>query len=90
MILILCASLLEAQDSFDLFIDYLERNEPWSIKEVWTHELCIETDENLRYIFINRKMRPYYEYLRPDVVDVTELFKGYIFGEYEDIRDLDY
>lgn len=73
MILVLCDSLLEAMDSFDMFVGYLEENEPWSIKEVWVNEFCVETDENLRYIFINRRFQSFYEYLRPDVIERREL-----------------
>lgn len=54
MIVVLCETFREAQDSFYEFVDSLRDSGEWQIKEVWPSEYCVETDEDLRYIFIDK------------------------------------
>lgn len=71
MILVLCNSFEEAQDGYDVFVQFLEENEPWSIRNAWNCSYCVETDDDLRYIFIDRRMKNiFYAFDRPDEIDL--------------------
>lgn len=57
MIVVLCKSFEEAQDGFDMFMDFLETYEPCSISKVFNYSYCVETDDDLRYIFVDRRFK---------------------------------
>ena len=74
MIVIFCSSFAEAQEAYDLFINMLEENNPLCILETDPHMLTIETDDNLRYVFIDYNLLPLFEQLTPDILDVDTFF----------------
>lgn len=93
MILVLCDSFGDAQDAYDMFVSFLENNEPWSIKNTWDAAYCVETDDDLRYIFVYYRM----EYLlwkkldRPDVIDVYSFFdnlNNIYFGSSDELEEI--
>lgn len=70
MIVILCNSFEEAQDSYDQFVSFLDSFEPWSIKETYNAAYCVETDDDLRYIFIDRRLNTWFQLFdHPDEID---------------------
>lgn len=75
MIVILCKNYLEASDAFDMFVNYLEFMEPWSIREIYDSARCVETDDDLRYIFTSYKYDKAFSYLTPDYIDVEDFFE---------------
>lgn len=77
MMVILCNSFQEVQDSYDIFVTYLEMNEPGSIKETYDASYCVDTDDKLRYIFIDYRFEQLF--LKMDNVDILymdEFFDG--------------
>lgn len=86
MIVVLCDSFEQAQDAYDTFVSFLEYVDPWSIRKTYNCSYCVETDDDLRYIFIDYRMRKlFYKICNPDCVDVEEFFQGleeYYGGDY--------
>lgn len=84
MIVILCNSFDEAKAGFSRFMDFLETYEPLSISTVFEYSYCVETDDDLRYIFVDYRFKPlFHTFDRPDEVDLDEFFEGideYYFG----------
>lgn len=84
MIVILCNSFDEAKDGFARFMDFLETYEPLSVSKVFEYSYCVETDDDLRYIFVDYRFKPlFHGFCRPDEVDIEEFFEGldrYYFG----------
>lgn len=78
MILILCNSFLDAKDAFDSFVDYMEHNEPWDLREVFPSGNLVITDDDLRYIFIHRGYLPEIDTRTADLIDVDEFFNDII------------
>lgn len=76
MIVILCKTYKDAQDAFDIFMNFLEDTNPWSIERVWEACLCVETEDNLRYFFTDHRMKGYFDGTTPDIYDVDEFFDG--------------
>ena len=76
MIVILCKTYKDAHDAFDIFMSFLEDTNPWSIETVWEPCLCVETEDNLRYLFTDYRMKKEFENLKPDILDVDEFFEG--------------
>ena len=74
MIVIFCNSFTEAQDAYDLFIDFLEENNPLCILETDPYMLTIHTDDDLLYVFIDYKLLDLFERLTPDILDVDTFF----------------
>lgn len=74
MIVILCDSFQDAKAAFDLFLSFLQSSDPWTIRTIYASSYCVETDEDLRYIFIDRRMKPLFEGMRPDVLEEQEFF----------------
>lgn len=84
MVVVLCDSFDDAKDGFDSFMDFLENYEPFSILKVFEYSYCVETDDNLRYIFVDRRFKPlFHTFDRPDEVELDEFFddiSNYYFG----------
>lgn len=77
MILILCNSFEDVQDGYDAFVQFLEDNEPWSIRKTYNSSYCVETDDDLRYIFIDYRMKNlFFNFDKPDVIELEEFFEG--------------
>lgn len=75
MIVILCDSFQDAQDSFDIFVQFLEEIEPFSIREVFEQCLCVDTDDDLRYVFIDYHLVNEFNKMTPDILDANEFFE---------------
>lgn len=84
MILILCNSYREACKAFRLFLDILDDNEPWSIQNLFEEENCVETDDDLRYMFIDRRVVHVFDRMRPDVEDLSDFLKSLFQFRYVD------
>ena len=69
MILILCNSFQEAREDYALFKDYLYFSAKEDIREVYNAGLCIETDDDLRYMFVDRRYYDQLRKLRADTID---------------------
>lgn len=78
MIAVLCNSYKNACRAFRAFVDILESNEPWSIKEkndclnfveVENYQSVIE-----KYIFIDYRVSKVFEKFNPDVINLSEFF----------------
>lgn len=84
MVLVLCDSFKEAQDAFSDFMTFLERCDPLSIFKVFEYSYCVETDDNFRYIFIDRRLKSlFHTFDSPDEVEMPEFFEiidRYFFG----------
>lgn len=79
MIVILCNSFDEAKDGFARFMDFLEAYEPLSISKVFEYSYCVETDDNLRYIFVDYRFKPlFHRFCRSDEIDMEEFFEGLV------------
>lgn len=74
MIVIFCSTFDEAQSAFYLFCNMLEQECPWSIVNVDPYMLAIETDDDLRYVFIDYRLLDLFERLTPDILDVDTFF----------------
>lgn len=77
MIVVLCNSFEDAQDCYDMFVSFLENFEPFSIKKTYNSSYCIETDDDLRYIFVDYRFKPlFYNFDKPDIIEADEFFEG--------------
>lgn len=77
MIVVLCNSFEEAQESFYIFLDFLETYEPSSISKVFKPAYCVETDDDLRYIFVDYRFRNlFHSFCTPDIIEKDEFFEG--------------
>lgn len=78
MIVILCNSFKEAQNDFNSFMDFLNTFEPFSISKVFEHSYCVETDDDLRYIFVDYRFKSLASKFDDviDYVDSDEFFEG--------------
>lgn len=75
MIVILCDSFEDAKEGFDLFMDFLISYEPLSIKQVFHSSYCVETDDDLRYIFVDYRFKNLFSNIcRPDFISMDEFF----------------
>lgn len=77
MVVILCDSFYDAREAFLTFWDYVEIGLGENIVNVWEYENCLETDDNLRYIFIDYRWLSVFLGMKPDVLDVEEFFEGF-------------
>lgn len=76
LIIILCRSYKKACKAFQLFLEFLEDNEPWSIKNVLKNVNMVETDDDLRYIFIDYRFVNVFKNMTPDFIDAQDFFEG--------------
>lgn len=91
MIAVLCPSFYDAKQNFYQFLSMLNS---WEIEKVFYHSYCVETDENLRYIFVDYRMRKIFEEIRSDIISVDEFFDKivtdveYVADHYDGIYEL--
>lgn len=78
MIFILCPSYLDALDAFDVFVDYMEHNEPWELKTVHSYANMVITDDDLRYVFIYKGYAPIFDDGKADLIDMDQFFNDII------------
>lgn len=76
MIVILCDTFYDACDAFLVFWEYAEFGLGENITNVWESENCLETDDNLRYIFVDHRYQDVFQKMTPDVIEVEEFFEG--------------
>lgn len=76
MIVILCDTFYDACEAFLAFWEYVEIGLGENITNVWKSENCLETDDDLRYIFIDYRWLSAFLSMKPDVLDVEEFFEG--------------
>lgn len=80
MVVVLCNSFDEAKEGFYRFLNFLQENEPifgTCISKVFKHSYCIETDDDLRYIFVDHRLQNlFYGFDKPDIIEIEEFFEG--------------
>lgn len=77
MIVILCNSFDDVKDGYNIFLDYLENIDPWSIKRELKASYCVETDDDLRYVFIDYRFKNLFKtFGTPDFIDLDEFLEG--------------
>ena len=77
MIVIFCESFTEAQEAYDLFINMLEENNPLCVLAADPYMLTVDTDDDLRYVFIDYRLLDLFERLTPDILDVDRFFEDW-------------
>lgn len=83
MIVILCNSFQQAKEAFDLWVEYLEEISNYNqceIKEIIKSCLRITMDDDLTYIFIDYRVKEWYQKMKPDFVEVAEFMEGIDYG----------
>lgn len=61
--------------AYDCFVAFLKANEPWIITKTYDLSYCVETDEDLRYIFVDYRMRNLFKDMNPDYIEVDEFLE---------------
>ena len=74
MIVILCDSYNDARMAFLTFLDFIQEN-GIIINEVYRHCLCVETDDDLRYIFVDYRMEDQFKKMNPDIIWIGTFFE---------------
>lgn len=75
MIVILCSSFYRAVEAYQEFLDFIEWFDPYLIKKNYPHSYCIETEEDLRYIFVDYRMEDLFIKMKADIIDDDEFFQ---------------
>lgn len=76
MIVVLCDSFEEAVSAFKIFLDFLLNNEPWHRLKIFDYANMVETDDNLRYIFVSYEYSETFKNMKPDLVDLYDFLNG--------------
>lgn len=87
MIVVLCDSDENARYDYKLFLRYLRNAEPGSIRKRYDACLCVETDSDLRYIFVDYRMGGVFRKMTLDLVDEYSFFDA-LLNEGEDLYGL--
>ncbi len=77
-IVILCDNFEDVQFGFSVFMEYLEKEEPYSIEEVYEYSYGVETIDGIRYIFIDYRFRPLFAKMENcDFTELGDFLEGY-------------
>lgn len=76
IIVILCDSFQDAEDAYDMFMDFLEATEPWTITKEDQYGLMVDTDSDLRYIFTEAKYLFMFDTDNDEILSIDEFFEG--------------
>jgi hypothetical protein len=78
MIVILCGSFKEASKAFESFLDFLLYGDYTpEVTRVWVDSNCVETDEDLRYIFVEHGYGKVFESMNADLIDICDFFEDF-------------
>lgn len=72
MIVILCPSMQDAIDAFDIFVESLCE---WEIQRCFESSLCVETTDDIKYLFIDERFEYRFDRFREDIVSVDEFLE---------------
>lgn len=75
MIVVLCSSFYRAMEAFQEFLDFVEWFDSYLIRKVYAAEYCVETVEDLRYIFVDYRMEDLFIEMNADILDEEEFFQ---------------
>lgn len=77
MIAILCDSFEETQDAFDVFVSFLEKNDSCSIKSIDDASYCVETDDDLKYVFADYRFESLFRTFEcVDIINENDFFQN--------------
>lgn len=76
MVVILCDSDRDAKNAFLEYLDILEYYDCTLIKNVYYSSYCIDTDEDLRYVFIYWRFRDLFKDSDPDYIWQGDFFEN--------------
>lgn len=77
MTVVLCDSFDQAQSAFSIFMDFLEKFDCFLIDKVYESSYCVETVENIRYIFIDYRFENILrKHGATDIVNADEFLEG--------------
>ena len=82
MIIILCNDWADANDAFDMFCAFLERYEPFMIKESDQFSLRVVTDDDLVYVFIDYRFRDALQRKEADIIEADKFFED-LYSHYD-------
>lgn len=93
MIVILCKSYKTACEAFNLFLQFLDDNEPCTVRKIFESGNALETYDDLRYIFVDYRMwECFKKQSGVEFIDVGEFFEGinefYYYADEIDYSDL--
>ena len=77
MIVILCNSHEGALKAFNYFLYFLDVYYPSCIREIYDACYCVETDDDLRYIFVDWRLAPVFADMTPDLIEVNRFFEDW-------------
>lgn len=79
MIVVLCPTFKDAMRSFYRYVyDLRDYMGEWSIKRLFLSEYCVETDDDLRYIFIDKRYEKEFKNMRADFITMDKFFLVYL------------
>lgn len=76
MIVVLCNSFEEVKSAFNDFMGFLEHFEPNAISRTFESSYGVETDDDLKYIFVDYRFKNLFLKDKPDYVEMDEFFEG--------------
>lgn len=89
--MVLCESQWEAEELFELWMMVLVHMAVENIRRAWPECLAVETDDDLRYIFVDYRMEHAFDNMKPDIVDsdefliaICDLYPDYFLESYEE------
>lgn len=76
MVVIYCQNYQQAEQDFYYFLSILQQEESWTINQVFDNQLCVETDDDLRYLFVDPYLftKYYNNEKENDIVEAEEFF----------------
>jgi hypothetical protein len=75
MVVVLCESYYKAKEAFKQYLTFMLENEPFAVREVYDASLCLERDDDLRFIFVDYRYKDAFNHMQPDVLTLDEVFK---------------
>lgn len=72
MIIILCPNMQDAMDAFDIFVSSLCE---WHIKRCFESSLCVETTDDIKYLFIDERFDFVFDRFKEDIITVDEFLE---------------
>lgn len=75
MIVILCEDFYEAMNAFKIFVRCIE--DLGIVKKIYKGTECVETDDDLKYIFIDYRMRKNFVEFTEDFIDESDFFEDF-------------
>ena len=82
LVVILCDDYYDAEEAYDIFKEWFQRHEDWTLARYYDNENGLTTNDGFAYVFIDSQLLNFFTRLTESIVYVDQFFDEIMTDEY--------